>query len=101
MPSGASSITVRLFINTPLSVRSSEVTIGDILHAQVLGQHFIILNAHQDAVELFEKRSGIYSDRPAVPMIDLYVCYSPSLSRSLTGRKAGLGFQRCGDALWR
>lgn len=44
----------------------------DILHVESFGKHFIIINSLEDAVELLEKRSGIYSDRPYAPMIDLY-----------------------------
>ncbi|KAJ6559091.1 cytochrome P450, partial [Mycena vulgaris] len=44
---------------------------GDIVHARVFGQHIIFLNSLKMASDLFEKRSHIYSDRPAAPMIDL------------------------------
>ena len=46
---------------------------GGIVHINVLGNHIIILNRLEDAKELFEKRSQIYSDRPHIPMVDLYV----------------------------
>ncbi|KAF8903096.1 cytochrome P450 [Gymnopilus junonius] len=44
---------------------------GDILHLNIYGQHIIVLNAVEDAVELLERRSGLYSDRPKDPMITL------------------------------
>lgn len=47
--------------------------LGDILHARVFGNHFIVLNSHHDAVELLEKRGPIYSNRRYAPMLDMYV----------------------------
>ncbi|KAF7346529.1 hypothetical protein MSAN_01881000 [Mycena sanguinolenta] len=44
---------------------------GDIMHAQVFGQHILILNSVKAATELLEKRAAIYSDRPRIPMISL------------------------------
>jgi len=41
---------------------------GDISHAEVLGQHIIILNNVKTAVELLDKKSSSYSDRPVFPM---------------------------------
>jgi hypothetical protein len=42
---------------------------GDIVHIEVLGHHFIILNSTKAAVDLLDQRSKIYSDRPNIPMI--------------------------------
>ncbi|KAJ7459915.1 cytochrome P450 [Mycena latifolia] len=44
---------------------------GDIVHARIFGQHIVFVNSVKIASDLFEKRSHIYSDRPAAPMIDL------------------------------
>ncbi|TFK40527.1 cytochrome P450 [Crucibulum laeve] len=44
---------------------------GDIIHLRMYQQHIVILNNLQDVIELFEKRSNNYSDRPAAPMVDL------------------------------
>ncbi|KAJ6559124.1 cytochrome P450 [Mycena vulgaris] len=44
---------------------------GDIVHARVFGQHIIFLNSLKMASDLLEKRSHIYSDRPATAIIDL------------------------------
>ncbi|KAF7346528.1 O-methylsterigmatocystin oxidoreductase [Mycena sanguinolenta] len=44
---------------------------GDIVHAQVFGQHILILNSTKVATELLEKRAAIYSDRPRIPMVSL------------------------------
>ncbi|TDL20319.1 hypothetical protein BD410DRAFT_725961 [Rickenella mellea] len=42
---------------------------GDVVHVEVLGKHILILNSLETAVELCEKRSHIYSDRPRMPML--------------------------------
>ncbi|KAJ7761536.1 cytochrome P450 [Mycena maculata] len=44
---------------------------GDIVHARIFGQHIVFVNSLKIASDLFEKRSHIYSDRPAAPMIEL------------------------------
>jgi cytochrome P450 len=44
---------------------------GDIFHFRIYGQHTIILNSVNDAQELFEKRAGVYSDRPKNVMVNL------------------------------
>ncbi|KAF7348418.1 Cytochrome P450 [Mycena sanguinolenta] len=44
---------------------------GDIVHAQMFGNHILILNSVKAATELLEKRAILYSDRPAIPMIPL------------------------------
>lgn len=41
---------------------------GDISHVEVLGQHVIVLNSVKAAVEMLEKKSSVYSDRPVLPM---------------------------------
>lgn len=40
---------------------------GPVSSITVLGQTIIILNDYQAAVDLLEKKSGIHSDRPALP----------------------------------
>lgn len=47
--------------------------LGSITHLKALNIHIVVLNSVDDATELLEKRSNIYSDRPSVPMMDLYV----------------------------
>ncbi len=44
---------------------------GDVVHAQVFGEHILILNSYKATMELLEKRASIYSDRPTIPMIPL------------------------------
>ena len=51
--------------------------VGDIIHTQTFGKHIIFINSFDVAYDLMEKRSSIYSDRPAMVMIrDVYVCKS-------------------------
>ncbi|KAJ6508728.1 cytochrome P450 [Mycena sanguinolenta] len=44
---------------------------SDLVHASTLGQHIVVVNSIKTAVELFEKRSHIHSDRPVITMIEL------------------------------
>lgn len=41
---------------------------GDISHVEVLGQHIVVLNNVDLAMELLDKKSSSYSDRPVLPM---------------------------------
>lgn len=47
----------------------SEVYNSDILHVDAAGTSIIIVNSHQVAMDLFEKRSAIYSSRALTTMI--------------------------------
>lgn len=49
----------------------SDRNLGSISMVEVLGQKIFILNKAQDAINLLEKRSAIYSGRPFIPMADL------------------------------
>ncbi|KAJ6508852.1 cytochrome P450 [Mycena sanguinolenta] len=44
---------------------------GDLVHVSALGRHIVVVNSVKTGVELFEKRSHIYSDRPVVTMVEL------------------------------
>ena len=46
---------------------------GDIMHLDVFGQPIIVLNSHEAAIDLLEKRSANYSDRSPSPMVDMCV----------------------------
>lgn len=46
---------------------------GDIIHYRTYNKHTVVLNAYDDNVELLERRSLIYSDRPYLAMMDMYV----------------------------
>ncbi|KAK7455189.1 hypothetical protein VKT23_011061 [Stygiomarasmius scandens] len=41
---------------------------SDIIHINVLGDHTVVLNSIKHTSELLEKRSALYSGRPAMPM---------------------------------
>ncbi|KAF8558813.1 cytochrome P450 [Imleria badia] len=41
---------------------------GDISHIEILGQHIVILNNANVAMEMLDKKSSSYSDRPVFPM---------------------------------
>ncbi|KAG1752629.1 cytochrome P450 [Suillus paluster] len=41
---------------------------GDISHVEVLGQHIMVLNSVNTAMEMLDKKSSLYSDRPVLPM---------------------------------
>ncbi|KAG1755525.1 cytochrome P450 [Suillus lakei] len=41
---------------------------GDISHVEVLGQHIMVLNSVKMAMEMLDKKSSVYSDRPVFPM---------------------------------
>ena len=41
---------------------------GDVIHFSVLGQDTIVLNSSKAAIELLDKRSATYSNRPIVMM---------------------------------
>ena len=42
---------------------------GDVVHVSVFNKNIIILNSVSAANELLDQRSGIYSDRPYLPMM--------------------------------
>jgi hypothetical protein len=46
---------------------------GNILSFQIFGQVIVVLNSAEAAKDLLEKRSAIYSDRPALPILEMCV----------------------------
>ena len=46
----------------------SHVDSGDICSITVLGQPFVILNSVEIAIDMLDKKSSIYSDRPTLQM---------------------------------
>ncbi|KAI9445988.1 cytochrome P450 [Lactarius indigo] len=67
----------------------SEQLGSDVIHADVMGSHIIILNSMKAAKDLLEKRSSIYSDRPHLVAV-----------QDLFGMDYNLGLARYGPA-WR
>lgn len=47
---------------------------GDIICIQVFGKVIVLLNTVKGTKDLLEKRADIYSDRPAIPIYEMYVC---------------------------
>ncbi|KAF9480950.1 cytochrome P450 [Pholiota conissans] len=45
--------------------------LGPIMHLRSFNTHMVVLNSFDDAMEILEKRSNNYSDRPYVPMIEM------------------------------
>lgn len=66
---------VSFFILTHLHLNL--LNLGNILHLRIFNKKIIILNSLEDAVELLERRSKVYSSRPIVPMHKLYVILIP------------------------
>ena len=56
------------------------VDIGDVTYINVLGQEMILLNSPKAAVDLLDKRSADYSDRPVVMMCGEIVGWNRSLA---------------------
>ncbi|KAF8174808.1 cytochrome P450 [Mycena galopus ATCC 62051] len=61
-------------------------TYGDIMHLDVLGQPMIVLNTHKVAVDLLNKRSSIYSDRPRFILYEM-IGWSTTLSLMPYGQR--------------
>jgi hypothetical protein len=79
--------------------------LGDLVYLNILGTSYLYVHSAEMAYELFVKKSAIYSDRPIVPMIDLYALFCYNLIRK---RVICSLFFQCGvvlgsqlDALWR
>ena len=45
--------------------------LGDIIHMSVFGKHIVALHKMEDIIELMERRSAIYSNRPYMPVTEL------------------------------
>jgi len=56
-------------------------TTGDIIPLVIFGRKLFVINSRDVAIELFEKRSSIYSERPPRPMAELCVLLSYTLLR--------------------
>jgi len=61
------------------------VRIGEITYINALGQEMIILNSSKAAVEILEKRSANYSDRPVIMMCGEIVGWNRSLALTQYG----------------
>ncbi|KAG0702303.1 cytochrome P450 [Suillus ampliporus] len=59
---------------------------GDLSHIEILGQHIIVVNSVKTAIDMLDKKSAVYSDRPVFPM-----------GGELVGWKHGFAFLPYGD----
>ena len=60
---------------------------GDIVYTESLGQPMVFLNSLDAARELLDNRSGLYSDRPESPSLNMYVCIASTQCFKLTSVK--------------
>ena len=51
----------------------TEAMAGDIISFRAFGQVVVVLNSAKVNKDLLEKRPNIYSDRPLIPIFDMYV----------------------------
>lgn len=54
----------------------TEGSAGDVLSFHVFGKVIVVLNSFKACKDLLEKRGDIYSDRPVVPIVEMYVLLS-------------------------
>jgi len=47
---------------------ASRRIVGGISHIEILGQHIIVLNSVKATMEMLDKKSSVFSDRPVFPM---------------------------------
>ena len=52
---------------------ASDTFLGKIISLKAMGQCLVIIDDVETAVNLLDKRSGIYSSRPQSAMVELYV----------------------------
>ncbi|QRV98821.1 cytochrome P450 family protein [Ceratobasidium sp. AG-Ba] len=60
---------------------------SDIVYVPIAGDNLIILNSHEAAVELLERRSASYSDRPRLMMAGELVGWNQTLGLTRYGNK--------------
>jgi hypothetical protein len=53
---------------------------GDISHIEVLGQHIFVLNSVKTTMDMLDKKSSVYSDRPVFPMAGELVGWKDTLT---------------------
>ncbi|THH20292.1 hypothetical protein EW146_g1063 [Bondarzewia mesenterica] len=62
-----------------------EMKWGSIIHISAFGKHLIVVNNGKTAVEMLNKKSNIYSDRPAFVMVGELVGWNNSITLSPYG----------------
>ena len=61
--------------------------VGEIAYLNVMGQEMVILNSTKAAVDLLDKRSATYSDRPVVMMCGEIIGWNKSLALTQYGSR--------------
>ena len=99
---------------TPCNPLHADVShLGDVLHLQILSQHFIVLNSPEANAEFMDKKTSNTSDRLVTPVVRLYVLSSNqvdldyTLVRGRTGNEWIMGlmpygpwWRNCRRAFW-
>jgi hypothetical protein len=60
-----------LFTHTLTTYSPISFSTGPLIHLQILNQHLVIIDSYPVAIDILEKRSGIYSSRAPIPMLRL------------------------------
>ncbi|KAH9834517.1 cytochrome P450 [Rhodofomes roseus] len=74
--------------NIAASLASLSTTYGDMVYMHVFGREFLVLNSAEDALELFDHRGSLYSDRPRSVM-----------AGDLVGKKHAVLFHSYGEGI--
>jgi hypothetical protein len=54
----------------------TEAITGDVLSLHVFGKVIVVLSSYRANKDLLERRGNIYSDRPVIPILEMYVSSS-------------------------
>lgn len=46
---------------------------GDVLSFHVFGKVIVVLNSLKANKDLLERRADVYSDRPVIPIVEMYI----------------------------
>jgi len=66
-------------VSAPVMLHLTKRITGDTLCLHVFGQVIVILSSVKATKDLLERRSDIYSDRPAIPIYEMYVTFEFNL----------------------
>lgn len=87
--------------NTDRRADRADLHAGDIVHVSAFGQHIILLNSETTVLDLLERRSAIYSDRPKLCMSgELCVEFLGTVAQVHRQEQSGMERQ-CADVLLR
>ena len=64
-------------------LRLTEEMTGDILSFHVFGKVIVVINSYEANRDLLESRAEIYSDRPVIPIFEMYVSSGRSFTRNV------------------